>query len=363
MDFLTQVYWNNSLQQWLIALGIAVAAFAVLKIAQRVLVRRLRSLSKRTSTDIDDMLVDMLRGTKRIVLLVAAVGIGAQYLVLSAGVARVLGQITFIAVLLQVAVWGNHLVQYLIGRAMRRRAEEGDSSGSLAALGFLSRIVLWTLVVLIALQNMGIDVTALVAGLGIGGIAIALAAQNILGDLFASLSIIVDRPFVVGDTINVDTFTGTVEHVGLKTTRVRSVSGEQLVFSNTDLLQSRIRNFKRMEERRVLFLLGVEYGTSADALRRIPNLVRGVIESVEGVRFDRAHFKEFGASSLNFEVVYFITSPDYATYMDLNQTVNFGIHEVFTREGIAFAFPTQTLHLAGAGTEPVAVAVRTEDGR
>lgn len=363
MDILTQVYWHNSVQQWLIALGIAVAVFVVLKIVQRVLVRRLRSLSKRTATDIDDMLVDMLRGTKRLVLLVAAVDIGAQYLVLSPGVTRVLAHVTFIAVLLQVALWGNHLVQFFIARSMRRRAEEGDSSGSLAALGFLSRIVLWTLVVLIALQNMGIDVTALVAGLGIGGIAIALAAQNILGDLFASLSIIVDRPFVVGDTINVDTFTGTVEHVGLKTTRVRSVSGEQLVFSNTDLLKSRIRNFKRMEERRVLFLLGVEYGTQADALRRIPDLVRGVIESVEGVRFDRAHFKEFGASSLNFEVVYYITSPDYTTYMDLNQTVHFGIHEVFTREGIAFAFPTQTLHLAGAGAAPVAVAVRSEDAR
>jgi small-conductance mechanosensitive channel len=214
------------------------------------------------------------------------------------------------------------------------------------ALSFIGKLGLWSLVLLIALQNLGVEVTALLASLGVGGIAVALAAQNILGDLFASLSIYFDRPFVVGDFIIVDSLLGTVEKVGLKTTRIRSLHGEQLIFSNNDLLNSRIRNYKRMLERRILFSIGVVYGTAYEKLVRVPEILRDAIEREELARFDRAHFRGYGDSSLDFEIVYWVTLPDYNTYMDIQQRINFEIFRRFEEEEIAFAFPTRTVHIA-----------------
>jgi small-conductance mechanosensitive channel len=196
------------------------------------------------------------------------------------------------------------------------------------------------------LENLNFDVSALVASLGVGGIAVALAAQNILGDLFASLSILFDKPFVVGDFIIVDDLPGTVEKVGLKTTRVRSLFGEQLVFSNNDLLSSRIKNYKRMEERRVVFPLGVTYQTGAEQLELIPGIIKKTIEKQEKVRFDRSHFKGYGDFALLFETVYWVTEPDYNLYMDIQQKINLELFHLFEEQGIEFAYPTQTIHLA-----------------
>lgn len=199
---------------------------------------------------------------------------------------------------------------------------------------------------------MAID-TALVAGLGVGGIAVALAAQNILGDLFASLTIVFDKPFLIGDFIIVGEHLGTVEHIGLKTTRLRSLTGEQLVFSNTDLLNSRIRNFKRMQERRIVFTIGVSYGTPYHAIAAIPGIIRNIVEDTAQVRFDRAHFKEYGTYSLNFEVVYWVLSPEFALYMDIQQQINLEIFRRFEEEGIQFALPMQNLYLRnGSFTAP-----------
>jgi len=201
------------------------------------------------------------------------------------------------------------------------------------------------LALLLALDNLGVNITALVAGMGIGGIAVALAAQNILGDLFASISIVLDKPFVINDFIIVGDYMGSVEHIGVKTTRIRSLSGEQIVFSNTDLLNSRVRNFKRMVERRVVFSFGVVYGTPAEKLEAIPGIVRGIIEAIDGTRFDRAHFAKYGDSSLDFEVVYFVVTGDYNVYMDIQQAINLAIYRSFEDEGLGFAFPTQTIFL------------------
>jgi small-conductance mechanosensitive channel len=231
----------------------------------------------------------------------------------------------------------------------RLRQEDPAGATTLTALTVLARIGLWAALLLLALDNVGIDITTLVAGLGIGGVAIALATQNILGDLFASLSIVLDKPFVVGDFIIVGDLLGTVEHVGLKTTRVRSLSGEQLVFSNADLLGSRIRNYKRMVERRIVFSLGVTYQTSEEQLASIPGMLRGIIAAEPGVRFDRAHFKEYGDSALTFEVVYFVLDPDYNVYMDTQERINFAIFRRFAGDGIDFAYPTRTVHLHPAG--------------
>jgi small-conductance mechanosensitive channel len=209
----------------------------------------------------------------------------------------------------------------------------------------LGRLATWVVVLLLGLDNLGIDVTALVAGLGVTGIAVALAVQNILGDLFASLSIVLDKPFVIGDFLAVGDMMGSVEYVGLKTTRLRSLSGEQLVFSNSDLLGSRIRNFGRMAERRALFTIGVTYQTPREKLERIPQMIREAVEAQPQTRFDRSHFARYGDSAITFETVYYVTVPEYPVYMDIQQAINLRIHEAFEREGIEFAYPTQTVFL------------------
>jgi len=202
---------------------------------------------------------------------------------------------------------------------------------------------------LVALNRLGYDVTALITGLGVGGIAIALAVQNVLGDLFAALAIVLDKPFVVGDTIGVDTFTGTVEQIGLKTTRLRSLNGELLIFSNADLLKGRIRNFKRMQERRIVFTIGVSYDTPADTVARIPTIIREAVTAQQQVRFDRSHFVAYGESALNFETVYFVLTADYLTHVDVLQAINLQILRQFATEKIEFAYPTRTIVVRGGG--------------
>jgi small-conductance mechanosensitive channel len=201
---------------------------------------------------------------------------------------------------------------------------------------------------LLILNNLGFDVTALVAGLGIGGIAIALAAQKILSDLFASLAIVVDQPFVVGDFVIVGSQMGTIERIGIKTTRIRSLSGEELICSNADLLGSRINNYKRMTERRVVFTIGVTYQTPADKVEKLPGMLRTAVESQDQVRFDRAHLARYGDFALVYEIVYWVLTPDYNLYMDIQQRINFSIYRQLQDEGIEFAYPTQTIHMAPA---------------
>ena len=211
----------------------------------------------------------------------------------------------------------------------------------------MARFALWSLLLLTALGPLGINIGPFIASLGIGGVAVALALQNVLGDLLASLSIILDKPFVVGDFVVVGSDAGSVEHVGLKTTRVRSISGEQLVLSNSDILSARIRNYGRMAERRIVFTIGVEYGTPTETLRAIPQMVRAAVEACDNTRFDRCHFNAFADSSLNFETVYFMKVPDYAAYMNTQQEINLQLYERFAAEGIDFAFPTRTVHVVG----------------
>ena len=233
------------------------------------------------------------------------------------------GVLGTISLILQIAIWGNGLITFWFRNYAERKADSDLSSRTtIAAFSFVARTMLWIMLALVALNRLGYDVTALITGLGVGGIAIALAVQNVLGDLFAALAIVIDKPFVVGDAISVDTMTGTVEHVGLKTTRLRSVNGEQLIFSNADLLKSRIRNFKRMQERRVVFLIGVTYDTPPDTVARIPTMMREAIEAQQQVRFDRSHFMSYGDSALNFETVYFVMTADYLAYANINQAVN-----------------------------------------
>lgn len=346
---LTNVFYGNDIKTWLIALGVAVGALLVLRLVEQVLIVRIQRLARGTHTIIDDVVVGSLRKTKLIYLFILSAYLGTVVLTLPENLRSLQWNVLVVATLLQAGIWVSVGLQIWL-QNYQASEEDGANRTTMNALSFLVRVALWTTILLLMLDNLGVDVTALVTGLGIGGVAIALAVQNVLSDLFASLSIVLDKPFVHGDFIVIGDLAGSVEHVGIKTTRIRSISGEQLVFSNNDLLTSRIRNFGRMNERRVVFSLGVTYQTPADKLERIPDLIREAVEVREHVRFDRSHFASYGDSSLNFETVYFVESADYAQHMDILQAVNLAIFRRFEEEGIEFAYPTQTLFIEKAET-------------
>ncbi|MEM9996781.1 MAG: mechanosensitive ion channel family protein [Bacteroidota bacterium] len=338
--------FDTSLGTWGVFFAIVAGVVAVLRLANAFLIRRFGKRAERSANEFDDYLVALLRGTHTVFLIAVGIWIATQILDIVPWLERHANQIAVILLVVQGVRWFNRVFALYL-RKYRERNLEGNPAAvtTMQAVGFVGRLVVYTLALLLILSNLGVEVTALVASLGIGGIAVALAAQNILGDLFAALSIVLDKPFVVGDFLNVGEFLGSVEKVGLKTTRLRSLSGEQLIFSNSDLVKSRVRNFKRMEERRIVFGFGVTYQTTAAQLEAIPTWVRAIAEAEPNVRFDRAHFKQFGASSLDFEVVYFVTDPDFAIYMDRQQAINLAIVRKFEEEGIDFAYPTQTLYL------------------
>jgi small-conductance mechanosensitive channel len=347
MTYLETIFYHNSLLAWSVAGGVALVVFAGLYLLKGLVVRQITAISRRTETKFDNIVAAALNRTKGWFIVLLAVRAGMLFLEFPPRVWMVLALVTIIGVLLQVAIWINAGIQAWLDVYTEQNLEDDAASvTTMQAVAFLARVLVWAVVLLMALDNLGVDITALIAGLGIGGIAIALALQNVLGDLFSSLSIVIDKPFVVGDFIIVGDELGTVEKIGLKTTRVRSLSGEQLVFSNSDLLSSRIRNFKRMGERRVVFGFGVTYQTPREKLRRIPQIVKELIDAEELARFDRAHFKEFGDFSLNFEVVFHVLRPDFNTYMDIQQSVNLGISEALEEMGVEFAYPTQTLYVA-----------------
>jgi small-conductance mechanosensitive channel len=352
MSFFTGHFYGNDIWRWFVALGVIIFVWLVLRGAVRFVIRRLRRVVKKTPTQVDDLIVDLLYKTRFLFVFVLSIYAGSLVLTLPAVADRVLRTLFVIALLFQAGYWGNEFVGFWIGRNVKRRlADNAEAATSMAAFGFIAKVALWSIILLVGLDNLGVDITGLVTGLGISGIAVALAVQNILKDLFASLSIIVDKPFVIGDFIIVGDLMGTVERIGLKSTRVHSLSGEQIVFSNSDLLDSRVRNYKRMFERRVVFPIGVVYQTSADVMEEIPTLIRRIVEAQPNVRFDRCHFKAFDDSAMSFETVYYVLSSDYNVYMDIQQAINLGILRAFEERGISMAYPTQTVYVY---TEPSA---------
>jgi small-conductance mechanosensitive channel len=350
--FLTQEFLGNPVRAWLSAIGASAATWLVLKLVAGVLVRRLSGLAGKTRTTWDDVIIYALHHTRGAVLVLVAVYAGSLVLELPARAVDLLAHLAVIALLIQIGIWLSAGVRRWVELSREQRAPD-DAAAVMTTnvVGIVFRIALWSMVLLLGLDNLGVDVTALVAGLGVGGIAVALAAQSILGDLFASVSIVLDRPFVLGDSLAVDDLVGRVEEIGLKTTRLRSVSGEQLVFSNTDLLNSRIRNYGRMFERRVVLELGVTYHTSHAHLQEIPGMVKTFVEEHgDRVRFERAHFARYGDTALIFETVYYVLSSDYKEHMDIQQAINLAIHQHFEDAGIEFAYPTQTLFVQRSDT-------------
>lgn len=350
---LEQRFYGIPLREWALAVAAAVALFLVAKLIQAILVSRLTRLTEKYTTDTGPMVVAAIASIRWWFVLIVALFVGSLMLGLPPKTTSIINTAAIVAVLLQAALTGNAVLSLLIaGYSQKNLQTDAASVTTVTTLGFLARLALWSIVALLVLQNLGIDVTALVTGLGIGGIAVALAAQNVLGDLLASLSIMLDKPFVLGDFIIVGEQMGTVEKIGIKTTHLRSLSGEQLIISNADLLKSRIRNFKRMQERRIVFTIGVKYETPTEKVALIPQLLRAAVERESNVRFDRAHFKGFAASALEFETVYFVTSPDFNLSMDLQQSINFWLLNRFAEEGIKFASPQPTVVVQPAEAKP-----------
>jgi small-conductance mechanosensitive channel len=329
---------------WAVGLAIAVGVYLVLAFARRLLLRRV----ERSEAQVGWLngLREALVRTSSLFLLVLAIYAGTFFVTLPPAVDRAIGSALVIALFLQGALWASHVVVGWIGWYAASKARQNRAiANALQLIQLFARVAVWSIALLLILNNLGFDITALVAGLGIGGIAVALAAQNILGDLFASLAIVLDQPFVVGDFVVLGDKMGTVERIGIKTTRIRSLSGEELIVSNADLLASRIHNFRRMAERRVVFTIGVTYETPAEKVEKLPDMLRAIVEAQGQVRFDRAHFARYGDFALLYEVVYWMLSADYNVYMDTQQRINLAIFRSLQDEGIAFAYPTQTIYL------------------
>jgi small-conductance mechanosensitive channel len=349
MDILNQMYWENTGLRWLLALALSALLFLFLNTLKRAVARRVLVWVRGTENDLDDLLVELFGRTWYLFLATVSIYAGARFLNLPS-IEPTLRTIMVILFLGQAAVWGSGIINYLIARHTKESAEKEGDTTAVNVLGVVAKAVVWTVAGLLALDNIpGVEVDSLIASLGIGGIAVALAVQNILGDLFASLSIVLDEPFEVGDSIAVDDHFGTVERVGLKSTRVRSLTGEQLVFSNSDLLSSRIRNYGRMDERRIALILGVTCETPIEKLVEIPRIVQEIIEEQPQARFGRVHFKAYGPFSLDYEIVYFMLTSDYDVFMDTQQAINLGILKRFAEAGIELPYPTQTVFVAKPG--------------
>jgi len=348
-DILQREFLGNEVSAYLTSLAVFLAGALLVKVVDRIVVRRAKKWAERTKSEIDDLFIGVIERKILPVLYFGVLYIAIQSLELSATVKKIV-QVSGVALL---TVLGIRLLTSFLYFAFERywEAKEVDEERkkSLRRLLPIAKVALWAIGVVFLLDNLGFKISAVVAGLGIGGIAVALAAQAVLGDLFSYFAILFDKPFEIGDLVIVDNFTGTIEHIGIKTTRIRSLSGEQLVFSNTDLTGSRIRNFKRMAERRVVFRIGVVYQTPPEKLKEIPGVIKGIVEGTPGARFDRSHFASYGEFSLDFETVYHVCSSDVGKYMDVQEEIYLRIAEEFRRRGIEFAYPTRTLFIEKGG--------------
>ena len=342
MDFLKEVIWGNTIETWLTGAGVALVTGAVLWALVPLVIRRATTFAHSTNTYLDDALVAAAKRTRGFFFVAAGLFAGARYVDLPRAIDAVFTGVLASAILVQLGMWLSRGYQSLLTHVRDDRyPDDAAVATSFNLIRLLGVGVIWFLIFVFVLQVWGVNVTALITGLGIGGIAIALAVQNILADLFASLSIIFDKPFLVGDYLTIDEYRGTVEEIGLKTTKLRSVSGEQLVVSNSDLLRSRIRNYGRMAERRGDFNFGIVYETEPDVVARIPGWVQEIIEAQEMTRFDRCHFKSLGQWALEFETVYYMTVPDYKVFMGVQQEVNLALMRRLADAGVEFAYPTQ----------------------
>jgi small-conductance mechanosensitive channel len=339
-------YLGNTWWDLAVAGGIAVGVFVILLLVRRAVRSRYRKFAATAETEFLELPFRIASRTTLLTMFVSALFAGAHWLKLPVTVDKIVLTLFTITIFWQVGLWASVAVAAFIeGRNRATLATDAAAASSLGIIGFLARATIWSFVLLLTLDNLGIQIKPLLAGLGIGGIAVALAAQNILSDLFASLSITLDRPFVVGDSLQVDEFSGTVEYIGVKSTRLRSPNGEQIIMPNANLLSSRVRNNSRMKQRRVVINISVDQQTELDKLRAIPAKLRELIESHQPVRFDRAHFTKIGPSSFDFEAVYIVLTPDYAKHMEILQDINLRLVEWLRSEGVVLGTPQRVYYV------------------
>lgn len=338
-----KIYFGNTVFDYAVMFLSFFILLILLKSIQGFVLERLHRLAAKTETELDDVFVKIIGSIRPPFYAFLAAYLASRALSMNGFFEKLLTALLVIWVTYQIIIAIEICIDYFITKRDKDR-----NDGNTAAMHLISvflKTLIWIFALLTALSNLGVNVTSLIAGLGIGGIAVALAAQNILGDLFSSFAIYLDRPFVVGDSIKVGETLGTVEKIGIKTTRVRALSGEEIIFPNKDIVSAQIHNMVRMKERRVAFTFGVTYETDDGKLSGIPYWVKEIIEREQNTRFDRTHFKEFGTSSLEFDVVYFVTSPDILVHLNARQNINLGLRDKLNREGVRMAYPTQTIHV------------------
>ncbi len=346
--FLDYEIFNNTGKAYLTAAILAIAGIILLKLFKRLVVLRLKAVASRTKTEVDDVLVNILHDMHWPLYFVISAYIATKTLVLPTAVSKVFHY----ALIIGVIYYGTRalldIIDFITNKLIQKREKNGGTheASVIKTLVRILKWVIWIIALLTVVSNLGFNVTTLVAGLGIGGLAIAFAFQKILEDIFSSISIYFDKPFEIGDFIIVGEHMGVVKKVGIKSTRIQALQGEEIIISNRELTSIRIQNFKKMQKRRVVFKFGVVYGTSNAKLEKALGIVKDVVKKAKLAELDRVHFNEFGNFSLNFEAVYYLKSSEYNDYMDTQQEINMGIKEGFEREKIEFAFPTQTIVLS-----------------
>ena len=360
LEVLSRDVFGTPIASWLAFGAVVVVTYLlarfVLWLLRRRLVRRADRAAENGGRVAGDAFLAMLDSTMRIALLGLGVLLGVAVVPdLPERLVRVARVVGLVVVFLQIGWWGSRFLDRGIRRGLGfLRVETDVTEVASGVLRFFGLVVLWACIALLILTNAGIEIAPLIAGLGLGGLAIAFALQKVLEDIFCSVAIVLDRPFQIGDFIIIGDEMGTVERVGIKSTRIRSLSGEMLAVSNADLLNTRIRNYRPMEERRVVFGFGVLYDSPPAKVARVGGWVREIIEGIEHARFDRAHFKGFGDSSLDFEIVYFVKGNDYVRYMDIQEKINLALFDKLAAEGLDFAFPTRTIRIASPRVEEIA---------
>lgn len=336
---------SNSVQDYLIAIAIIIVGLIIIRIFKKVVLNSLDKWAQKTKTNLDDYIVKAVEKFAVPLLYYGAFYFGITTLSLSTKIIKWLNIISTVLIAYLAIVFITSSVRLAINSYLDRKGEGEEKKKQMKGITIIFNFLIWSFGIVFLLDNLGYNVSSIIAGLGIGGVAIALAAQTVLKDLFSYFVIFFDRPFEIGDFLIVGDKLGAVEYIGIKTTRLRSLGGEQLIFSNTDLVDSRVHNYKRMQRRRVLFKLGVIYQTPKKLLEEIPGIIKKAITDLDNTTFDRAHFSSYGDFSLNFEIVYYVLSADYNVYMDTQQAINLKIYEEFEKKGIEFAYPTQTLFL------------------
>jgi small-conductance mechanosensitive channel len=321
--------------------GVLAAATLLLSLLKRLVRGRLEEFARRTATPIDDLFIALVEKTRFVFLLFLALWIIPSVVRLPSGAQGLMRVTAVMALLVQFAIWANTIISLLVERFLEQRGSSHATAATAAsALAFLARLLVGAIILLIGLNNLGVNVTAMVAGLGIGGLVVALALQNLLRDLLGALAIVIGRPFLVGDVIETDNVIGTVEFVGMRWTQIRSASGEEITVPNNKLLESTLRNLSRRREFRVVMDLRLSYDTPPDALAALPESIRAIVLAAGPTRFDNAHVKRLGPLAVELEVVYFVNTADYSEQVKVRNAVNLAVLGMLNRQGIEMARPS-----------------------